>query len=117
MPPPARSHKWRRSWRLRRSRSHAAGRAAAQLATAAGELDAAIAIVAHALGNMDDPVAANQRPLVEAAINAIDEPWVAPLRALGGAGADFDALASQLLGFPGASSQLANHFARDPAQA
>ncbi len=67
----------------------AAGRAATQLATAAGELDAAIAIIAHALGSMDDPVAANRRPLVETAINAIDEPWVAALRALGGAGADF----------------------------
>jgi hypothetical protein len=92
----------------------AAGRAATQLATAAGELDAAIAIIAHALGSMDDPVAANRRPLVETAINAIDEPWVAALRVLGGAGADFDAVASQLLGFPGASKQLPDHFARDP---
>jgi hypothetical protein len=44
-----------------------AGRAASDLAKAAAALDAAIALVAHAAGNMDDPVAANQRPAIEAA--------------------------------------------------
>jgi len=93
----------------------AAERAAADLATAAGELDAAIDIIARALGNMDGPVA-DQRPEIAAAINAIKEPWVAPLRDLAGAGQDFDALATQLLGLPSASTQLADRFARDIAK-
>lgn len=93
-----------------------AARAAADLAGAASALDAAIALVAHSAGNMDDPVVANQRPDIEAAVNAIKEPWIAPLRALGGAGHDFDSLASQVLGLNGASGQLASVFGRDAAK-
>ena len=90
-----------------------AGRAAADLAKAAAALDAAIAVVARAAGNVDDPIAANHRPDIEAAVNALKEPWLAPLRSLAGAGHDFDSLVTQILGLNGAASQLASVFARD----
>ncbi|MEO7083910.1 MAG: hypothetical protein ABI442_16975, partial [Gemmatimonadaceae bacterium] len=93
-----------------------AAQAAIDLATVATELDAAIAIVAHTLGNMDDPTVANRKPLVETAINAIKEPWIAPLRGLaGGVGKDFDALATQVLGLPAATGTLDTAFARNAA--
>ncbi|MEP6618807.1 MAG: DUF6603 domain-containing protein [bacterium] len=93
----------------------AAERAGVQLAKAAAALDAAIASIAAAVGDMADPVVANRRPDVRDAIVGIKEPWVSALRGLGGAGSSFDALALQLLGIPGAASQLASRFVRDTA--
>jgi uncharacterized protein DUF6603 len=94
----------------------AAGSAAAELAAAARDLDAAIAIIAHAVARMDDPDPSRRQPDVETAILGILAPWTAPLRGLaGGAGQGFDALARQVLGLNGATGQLASHASLDRA--
>lgn len=87
---------------------------AADLATVASDLDAAISAIANHVAKMDDPDPSKQRPDVRDAVLAINTPWSAPLRALpAGAGAIFDAFAGQLLATAGATSQLASNLSLD----